>query len=291
MTVLPWAEADQAAATALLNRHKATSLFLLNNLDAYGPVLTEHLNSANMRVIERDGRVTAVFALARRGNLLVQTDRTHDETATILDACAAEPVPLTGILGDWALAEPLWRAHVERRPDFETTACARDVLFELELDPTQLPTPPAAVRQLTEADFERWDALTAEFLAGEGLPMQGTLAQRRDDFLGKVAKRQRWGYEADGAIVSIAGYNAQIEGTAQVGGVFTLPAYRRRGLSKAVMQALIADGARLHGLSTLVLFTGENNLAAQAMYRSLGFREIGEYALIFGEYRQPITST
>jgi ribosomal protein S18 acetylase RimI-like enzyme len=68
----------------------------------------------------------------------------------------------------------------------------------------------------------------------------------------------------------------------QIGGVYTAPHLRRQGLSRALMRALIDDAIRLHGLTRLLLFTGENNDAALSLYDSLGFVRVGAFALCFG---------
>jgi ribosomal protein S18 acetylase RimI-like enzyme len=48
------------------------------------------------------------------------------------------------------------------------------------------------------------------------------------------------------------------------------------------MESLIWVCVYSLGLQKLILFTGENNIAAQGLYRSLGFRRLGEFALLFG---------
>jgi predicted GNAT family acetyltransferase len=68
----------------------------------------------------------------------------------------------------------------------------------------------------------------------------------------------------------------------QIGGVYTAPHLRRQGLSRALMRALIDDSIRVHRLTRLLLFTGEKNHAALALYDSLGFVRVGAFALRFG---------
>ena len=69
----------------------------------------------------------------------------------------------------------------------------------------------------------------------------------------------------------------------QIGGVFTLPENRRKGYSKLCMKQLIIDSRNIHQLNILILFTKEDNVAAQGLYESLGFEHIGYFGLIFGQ--------
>jgi len=65
----------------------------------------------------------------------------------------------------------------------------------------------------------------------------------------------------------------------QLGGVWTPPALRGRGYARAVVAgALLA--ARVAGVERAVLFTENDNQAALAAYRSLGFSKIGVYGIV-----------
>ena len=48
------------------------------------------------------------------------------------------------------------------------------------------------------------------------------------------------------------------------------------------IESLISDCIGSLGLRKLILFTGENNVAAQGLYETLGLGRIGEFALLFG---------
>ena len=52
--------------------------------------------------------------------------------------------------------------------------------------------------------------------------------------------------------------------------LFVLPAYRRRGIAKALLQHL-ADLGRQHGANRLQLETDTQNMPAQALYSASGF--------------------
>jgi predicted GNAT family acetyltransferase len=138
------------------------------------------------------------------------------------------------------------------------------------------------VRSLEPGDFEEWDPLIQAFAAEEGLPLAGTFEQRQKHFEAMAAKGYVWGLFSDNLLLSIAHYNARSVTMAQVGGVFTQPLYRRRGLSRAVIKTLIVDSVKRHSVDLLILFTRDHR-GPRKLYKSFGFEQIGSYGLLFGK--------
>ncbi|MDB5101368.1 MAG: hypothetical protein JWM80_5789 [Cyanobacteria bacterium RYN_339] len=280
MQAVPMTEDLRDRALALLRARRETSMYLLGNLEQHGPGPTASLNSGMYQCLVDGETVRAVFVLTRRGNLLAQTDHQGDYSDAILEAVRPVPTKISGFLGDWPIVEGLAR----RLPDFKPTFSSKDCLFYRPLgqEPPAAPPEGAIVRRLTALDFSAWDELIHAFMAVEGIPIQGTLDEREANFKASVERGSHWGASVNGRLLSLASLNTRADGLGQVGGVYTTPPARRMGLSKAVMQGLIHDSAHLHGLTGLTLFTGEENLHAQAMYRSMGFQEIGHFGMIFG---------
>jgi len=78
-----------------------------------------------------------------------------------------------------------------------------------------------------------------------------------------------------GRIVAKAGTNARGFGVDQVGGVFTEPGLRGRGIARELMIALLAE---IEGQGRrAVLFVKPSNAPARALYKSLGFAEVGDF--------------
>ena len=77
----------------------------------------------------------------------------------------------------------------------------------------------------------------------------------------------------DGEAVAYAGMTSVLD-EGQITNVATLPSYRRRGFSRAVLEELVAR-AKAKGISSIFLEARVSNTPALSLYRSLGFCEIG----------------
>jgi ribosomal protein S18 acetylase RimI-like enzyme len=284
-------DSDLHRVRVFLEGHVDTSLFLLSTLSALGPRLGHHLNSGNFRFVEEEGQVVMVFCLTRRGNLLVQSGGRTDLAEQVFEACETEPIEVRGIVGEWPMAEALWKL-LRADPRFEPTHTLKDVLYRMMLEGMPARDVPAwdagsvNVRLLEAADFVQWERLNTAYFAELSLPLQATLEQRRNDFLARVRSGLWWGaFDDCYDMVSIASLNATYGSLGQVGGVYTVPAERRKGLSRAVMQLLIEDCRTRLGFEKLVLFTGEDNSSARKLYESLGFEAAGGFGLLMGDRR------
>ena len=277
-------DSDLQRVRAFLESHVDTSLFLLSTLAALGPRLGSHLNSGNFRLIEEGGRIVAVFCLTRRGNLLVQAGGRTDLAERIFEECEAEPLEVRGIVGEWPAAEALWKL-LRADPRFEPTHALKDVLYRMMLRDTIRPVDePLHVRALHADDFAQWEQLNSAYFCELSLPLQATLEQRRTDFMVRIRSGLWWGaFDDCYDLVSIAAINATYGSLGQVGGVYTRPDARKKGLAKAVMRLLIQDCRKRLRFDKLILFTGEDNTAARRLYESLGFEAAGGFGLLLGD--------
>lgn len=78
--------------------------------------------------------------------------------------------------------------------------------------------------------------------------------------------------------VAYAGLNATLPEMVQVGGVFAPQELRGRGYARRAVAALL-ERARERGCTQAILFTANENVAAQRAYEALGFRVVGDYAI------------
>lgn len=86
-----------------------------------------------------------------------------------------------------------------------------------------------------------------------------------------------WLAEQENKILATALTNAETSKLAMIGGVYTPPAARGRGLSQAVCSALCAD--LIADQKQPVLYW--STLAAGAVYRKLGFRAMGQWRSVW----------
>ena len=273
-------DSDLQSVRGFLETHLDSSLFLLSNLAVFGPRCGEHPNSGTYRCAVEAGRIVAVFALTRRGNLLVQAAGRADLAAAILEACEVEPIEVTGVIGDWLTAQALWRLACED-PRLRTSQSEQDMLFSLSLsDPAAVISPEGCVRALNPGDFGQWEPLNAAYMGELGHPTQLTALQRQDEFESGIRAHRWWGAFAGEQLVAIAGLNAVYGRIGQVGGVYCRPEWRRKGFARAAMRALMMDVRQR--FERLVLFTGVENVGAQRLYESLGFQPGGSFGIFLG---------
>ena len=283
-------DADLQGVRAFLEKHRDASLFLLSNLAVNGPRAGAHPFSGTFRLVEEDGRIAAVFCLTRRGNLLVQASGRDDLAQAILAACGDQPMQVCGIVGEWPIAQALWRLLCAD-PGFEPAdgehEVAKDALYGRTLTDADVIAPVGRyeIRLLGTHDFAQWEPLNTAYVTELKLPLNVALQQRRDEFDERARGRRWWGLLDAGELVAIGGLNAVYGRLGQIGGVYTRPDRRRRGLSGALLRALMSDCRVLHRFERLVLFTGEGNVAARAAYESLGFEYLGAFGLLLGSRR------
>jgi len=139
------------------------------------------------------------------------------------------------------------------------------------------PYPDLVVRRAVAADldsllglqeaYEREEVLTP-IHCFDGKACRASLARA-------LARQLIFAAWEDGIAVAKAGTNARGFGVDQVGGVYTLPERRGRGLGAALM-ALVLRAIREEGKRP-TLFVKPHNAPARALYRGLGFEELGDY--------------
>ena len=143
-----------------------------------------------------------------------------------------------------------------------------------------------AVRRLTEADAAEFWRLRREALerepasfgesAEEHLRISpATIAER----LGANSENFVYGVFDHGALVATAGFyreqRIKRRHKGVVWGVYVDPAYRGRGLGRAVITALLDSVRALPDLKSVYLSVTSSQSAARNLYASLGFRSFG----------------
>lgn len=264
-----------------LKKHEEYSLFLLSNVETYGLTLSDALYSGNFKILRDEEQIIAAFCLTKKGTVLVHSIKQDTPIYdAMIEACLEEKIVISGVLGEWEFSHALWNQLKQRTIIRQETFIEREVLYTLNI--TQIAyLPETNVRLLHPTDFDKWVKLREAYVEELGFPGY-SIEEMRTEFLLKAAQRITWGLFLDEKLVAIADLNAHFSDLGQLGGVFTIPEFRKRGLSTRLIRHLIYDLKSFHQIRKLIIFTGEKNLAARRVYESLGINRYGYYALLFG---------
>ena len=113
-------------------------------------------------------------------------------------------------------------------------------------------------------------AIQSEIWAAGGVGESRLAVMRR----ATIEKTALLGRQGDRAVATT--FVARHGGIAMLHALEVMPAARRRGVGATMMMAA-ANWAALHGATTLALMVTRDNTPANALYRSLGMSEVGQY--------------
>lgn len=226
--------------------------------------------------------IVGVAAHYWNGMLMVQAPPEHVDSV-VRATVQASGRPVHGISGAWATS---LQAQAALGLDGATALMReREVLFALELAALVTPAPleSGAVR-CRPARPDDLDALTrwrvAYSIETLGAPDDAALVtSARASVERGIAQRTQFVLEDERGLLAASMFNAALPEIVQIGGVWTPPEARGRGYARAVVAGSLLH-ARAAGVSRSVLFTGEHHHAARKAYQSLGYRVIGDYALM-----------
>ncbi len=272
---------DEQRLSDFLERRADSSMILRANLRRSG-LLDSGSAYGGTYVGAIDGqKVEAVVALYWNGFVSMQAPYHMGPILTHLTGLGVRPVK--GLLGPLAQTEEARQLLGLRNAP--TRKNSREDLFALDLGKIAVPGNLSVGRwtsrrpRPTEIDMLiDWRlASVRETLGGpddEVIRAEAGETIRRQDGEGAL-----WVLEVDRRLVSMNSYNAMIPDMVQIGGVFTPKDLRGLGFARAcVAGSLLA--ARKTGVERSVLFTPKENASAQAAYRAIGFRVVGEYGLV-----------
>ena len=265
MTVRRLTNQDRPALHALLREAPAQNLYLLGNLETLGfdHELCEFWGDWDAQGVLRAvlnrymtgwscyGRAPADWAA------LAQVLDAHSQVERLQDNPGGVP-SLLPYLHVYRAAQ----VHVEELMALDAAA------FRPQATP-----PGLHIRRATEADLPDLIAFYAD---------AGHMTRRAAAVARPLRDTRLWLAEENGDIVAAALTNAETADLAMIGGVYTPPAQRGRGLSQAVCSALCADLLRAQKQPVLYWDTP----AAGAVYRKLGFHAVGEWRSVWLEKRQ-----
>lgn len=275
-------QGDEAILETFLAHTPESSMFLRANLAKAGIVYGGQPFQGTYVGAFQGGRLVGAAALYWNGNLMLQCPNALAAALVGETLAAALPRAASGLLGPSAQVEAaieippfsLRRARLASRQDLFAMALAN-------FTAPALPNPAYAIGPATDADrplLREWRyAYAREVLAwpesdGSRRKAAEEIDRTIDDANGYVLRHA-------GAPVAYAGINAKLPDIAQIGGVYVPPGDRDQGYGRLATAAALAD-AKARGASHAILFTGIENAAAKFCYEGLGFRVVGDYAIV-----------
>ena len=271
--IRPARAGDEPGIEAFLARHADTSMFLRANLARFGLFDRDAPHATEFWLAEGDG-VEAVFGLSNSGFLMTQAP----EATPVVWQAFAEQIRgrvLAGMTGETRQVTAAKRAL-----GLEEAAYGMDEpqpLYRLDLDQMALPDAPGLIRPPVEVDR----GLLLRWMRGYAAELHMTSPERLDqEALDRTERALAGGdvrlLELGGQPVAMTAINARLPDMVQIGGVYTPPDLRGRGLARRVV-ALHMQEERARGVATAILFA--SGPAACRAYEAIGFRHIGSYAL------------
>jgi len=276
--------ADEAALELFLQRHADSSMFLRANARSFGLRDGEERLQGTYAARFDGDELTGVAAHYR--NQIVVLQAPGASAALARRAVDASGRPVGGLIGPLAqVVEARTALGLDgTRPAMES----EEDLFALELSAMQVPAALADGRLVCRPpDGEAELAQARAWRAAYAIEALGSTAgpQLDDEVRGSIAREVGRGDlwvlidAARGELLSMTATNASLPDMVNIGGVYTPPELRGRGHGRAVVAGQLVDVQRT-GVRRAVLFTGRDNTPARRAYEGLGFRIVGDYALI-----------
>jgi ribosomal protein S18 acetylase RimI-like enzyme len=230
-------------------------------------------------VARQHGRIVGAAAQAASGMIMLQAPvGAGDLAATVLRTSGRR---LAGFFGPWAQVRAA--RHDMGLDEIPLLKDTHEDLFALALPDLRLPSILAAkevsCREAGEADFDLLVAWRAGFRQAAMGDVEGEHLEKasRADIAALLPAGNLFILEA-AEPVACCSFNARLPDAVQVGNVWTPPQLRGNGYARAVVAGALAIASQA-GVAAATLSTGRTNVAAQAAYRSLGFRLVGDYAI------------
>jgi GNAT superfamily N-acetyltransferase len=139
---------------------------------------------------------------------------------------------------------------------------------------TIVPVPPGAL--VRRAQLDDLEGLTALYYRTDGFELLGR-DQLSRVLAGRIQGLRTWVAELDGLLCSAASTSAESRDAAMIGGVWTAPRMRNRGLSTAVVSALSCELCE-EGRRAFLFYRIDNKAAAQ-VYLHAGYSRIGRWSV------------
>ncbi len=268
--MIPVRESQLPAVCACLNQRPDLAMFPLNNLRRYG-LEQDHPLSVRLWARWQGDVATDVLTLTRSGMAMPFLPGADYAAA----AHVLRGARIAGIVGHQAWARGLDAAlGLTGRRSLDQD----EPQYRLDRGDLTVPEGPGRIVPLAQAPREVIQAWMLDYQLNTLHTPPGAAPER--------VARSYAQYLAEGSHVALmqgdtplamTGFNAQIPGMAQVGGVYTPPDLRGRGHARRAVGLHLQQA----GFAQAVLFSASE--AASRAYRALGFRRVGDWTLMILE--------
>jgi len=272
-------EADRPAIEAFLKDHIATSMFPISNLRRYG-MDGGHPRAMNFWVRWQNGAISDLLPITEEGIIFPQAPTAPWGDAKVVLTGQA----IKGVIGEGTQVAGLRAALGLTKPG---GIDGEEPLYELPLSDLVMPDCAGfTLRPLSDAPRALINGWRAAYLT-EVLPMPGQDpdVQAMRDVNGYLeADSHRVLYEGE-TPVAMTGFNATLPEAVQIGGVYTPPADRSRGLARRAVALHLAE-TRANGAEKAILFAASPQ--ACKAYEAIGFQRNGSFTICVYEEPQVI---
>ncbi|MGZ4808746.1 MAG: GNAT family N-acetyltransferase [Thermoanaerobaculia bacterium] len=265
------ADEDVKGVLAFLRREPLINIYLISRL------LEEKTAAATQIVEIRYNRELVVVAsLATNIVIAADPDASGDlvesAVALIADRIITRMIPVRAIISPANLVETLWQ-HLRKTIDPPTVVRMHQPIYALRrrLGFPDLET----ARYSTLRDLDQLVPACAAMHKEEvGIdPLERDAAGYRERIRELVDRKRSIMRAEGGRIASKCEFSAVTDEAVQLMGVWTDPAFRRRGLARRTLREVC--GHLFHRGKHVTLFVNDFNTPAVALYESLGFEQIG----------------
>ena len=251
-------------------------MFPLSNLRRYG-MDGDHRHSLRIWLNWKDGRITDVLSQSRQGMVFPQCPSGPWGAVKVCLSGRG----ISGVLGDNEQVKAL------RGAIGLMTAGGIDVVephYDLLLAEIRMPDCSGfslhPITDTTRPLAEEWRAAYIREVLD--MPGEDPAEKARTDIAAYIAAdSHRFLFEGDNP-VGFTGFNATLPEVVQIGGVYTPPEQRSRGLARRAV-ALHLREAEGRGVSRAILSAASEK--ASRAYQAIGFRRVGDFAYLM--FAQP----
>jgi uncharacterized protein len=280
---------DEALTDRFLATTPETTIFLRSNLARAGFVDDGAQFSGTYAGAFEGNELAGVAAVYWNSNLVVSPGPHAEEVAAYAVETWGKGARAVG--GIFGRHEEVTRVRAALSlAERATRFTSKEILYVLPTGELVVPEALARANGAVECRVPRPDELDALLewrmaYCAETMSLPDTPANREAQSAHLAvyqAKGHHFVLTASGERVAYSAFNATVGDVVQIGGVWTPPELRARGHARCVVAGSLQH-ARDRGVRRAVLFTGETNPAAQAAYVAIGFRPVGDYAIILFE--------